>query len=146
MMKIYVASSWRTERHDEVVKALTRAGHTVYNYREPASGGHGFSWEQIDPTWQSWDAEQYCNALYRAEVQKGFWTDFDAMTDAAVFVGVEPFGVSASLELGWAAGRGKKTILLIDDKNIKPELMTKMLTFRVTSIHELIDTLEAIRK
>lgn len=80
------------------------------------------------------------------EAQKGFWTDFDAMTDAAVFVGVEPFGVSASLELGWAAGRGKKTILLIDDKNIKPELMTKMLTFRVTSIRELIDTLEAIKK
>ena len=145
-MKIYVASSWRTERHDEVVKALTRAGHTVYNYRGPASGGHGFSWDQIDPAWQSWDAEQYCNALYSVEAQKGFWTDFDAMTDAAVFVGVEPFGVSASLELGWAAGRGKKTILLIDDKNIKPELMTKMLTFRVTSIHELIDTLEAIRK
>ena len=90
--------------------------------------------------------QQYCNALYSVEAQKGFWTDFDAMTDAAVFVGVEPFGVSASLELGWAAGRGKKTILLIDDKNIKPELMTKMLTFRVTSIHELIDTLEAIKK
>ena len=145
-MKIYVASSWRAERHDEVVKALTRAGHTVYNYREPTSGGHGFSWDQIDPAWQSWDAEQYCNALYSVEAQKGFWTDFDAMTDAAVFVGVEPFGVSASLELGWATGRGKKTILLIDDKHIKPELMTKMLTFRVTSIHELIDTLEAIRK
>ena len=45
-MKIYVASSWRTPRHDEVVNALRDAGHTVYNYREPASGGHGFSWEQ----------------------------------------------------------------------------------------------------
>ena len=145
-MKIYVASSWRTERHDEVVKALTRAGHTVYNYREPASGGHGFSWEQIDPNYKNWTAQQYLQALYKEPAQRGFWRDFDAMNEASVFVGVEPFGVSASLELGWAAGRGKKTILLIDDKNIKPELMTKMLTFRVTSIRELIDTLEAIKK
>ena len=140
-MKIYVASSWRTERHDEVIEALRKARHVVYNYRES-----GFSWAQIDPEWRSWSAEQYLEALHKNEAQQGFWKDFFAMSEAEVFVGVEPFGISASLELGWAAGRGKKTILLIDDKNIKPELMTKMLTFRVASIRELINTLEAIRK
>ena len=74
-MKIYVASSWRTERHDEVVKALTRAGHTVYNYREPTSGGHGFSWEQIDPNYKNWTAQQYLQALYKEPAQRGFWRD-----------------------------------------------------------------------
>ena len=145
-MKIYVASSWRTERHDEVVEALTRAGHTVYNYREPASGGHGFSWEQIDPNYKNWTAQQYLQALYKEPAQRGFWRDFDAMNEASIFVGVGPLGNDSSCEMAWAAGRGKKTILLIDESNFSPELMSKIFTFRVTEIQDVINILEAIKK
>ena len=141
-MKIYVASSWRTERHDEVVKALRDAGHSVYNYREPPA----FAWEKVDPGWTSWNIDQYLDALNSKEASSGFWKDFDAMNAASVFVGVEPFGVSASLELGWAAGRGKTTILLANDKEVKPELMLKMLTFRTTSLSELKNLLEVIHE
>ena len=141
-MKIYVASSWRTPRHDEVVKALRDAGHSVYNYREPPA----FAWEKVDPGWTSWNIDQYLDALNSKEASSGFWKDFDAMNAASVFVGVEPFGVSASLELGWAAGRGKTTILLANDKEVKPELMLKMLTFRTTSLSELKNLLEVIHE
>ena len=141
-MKIYVASSWRTPRHDEVVKALRDAGHSVYNYREPPA----FAWEKVDPGWTSWNIKQYLDALNSKEASSGFWKDFDAMNWASVFVGVEPFGVSASLELGWAAGRGKTTILLANDKEVKPELMLKMITFRTTSISELKNLLEVIHE
>ena len=141
-MKIYVASSWRTPRHDEVVNALRDAGHTVYNYREPPA----FSWEKVDPGWTSWNIKQYLDALNSKEANSGFWKDFDAMNWASAFVGVEPFGVSASLELGWAAGRGKTTILLANDKEVKPELMLKMITFRTTSLSELKNLLEVIHE
>ena len=141
-MKIYVASSWRTPRHDEVVKALRDAGHSVYNYREPPA----FSWEKVDPGWTSWNIKQYLDALNSKEASSGFWKDFDAMNAASVFVGVEPFGVSASLELGWAAGRGKTTILLANDKEVKPELMLKMITFRTASLSELKNLLEVIHE
>ena len=141
-MKIYVASSWRTPRHDEVVKALRDAGHSVYNYREPPA----FAWEKVDPGWTSWNIDQYLDALNSKEASSGFWKDFDAMNAASVFVGVEPFGVSASLELGWAAGRGKTTILLANDKEVKPELMLKMLTFRTTSLSELKNLLEVLHE
>ena len=141
-MKIYVASSWRTPRHDEVVKALRDAGHSVYNYREPPA----FAWEKVDPGWTSWNIKQYLDALNSKEASSGFWKDFDAMNWASVFVGVEPFGVSASLELGWAAGRGKTTILLANDKEVKPELMLKMITFRTASLSELKNLLEVIHE
>ena len=141
-MKIYVASSWRTPRHDEVVKALRDAGHSVYNYREPPA----FAWEKVDPGWTSWNIDQYLDALNSKEASSGFWKDFDAMNAASVFIGVEPFGVSASLELGWAAGRGKTTILLANDKEVKPELMLKMITFRTTSISELKNLLEVLHE
>lgn len=141
-MKIYVASSWRTPRHDEVVKALRDAGHTVYNYREPPA----FAWEKVDPGWTSWNIKQYLDALNSKEASSGFWKDFDAMNWASVFVGVEPFGVSASIELGWAAGRGKTTILLANDKEVKPELMLKMITFRTASLSELKNLLEVIHE
>lgn len=141
-MKIYVASSWRTPRHDEVVKALRDAGHSVYNYREPPA----FAWEKVDPGWTSWNIKQYLDALNSKEASSGFWKDFDAMNWASVFVGVEPFGVSASIELGWAAGRGKTTILLANDKEVKPELMLKMITFRTASLSELKNLLEVIHE
>lgn len=141
-MKIYVASSWRTPRHDEVVKALRDAGHSVYNYREPPA----FAWEKVDPGWTSWNIKQYLDALNSKEASSGFWKDFDAMNWASVFVGVEPFGVSASLELGWAAGRGKTTILLANDKEVKPELMLKMITFRTASLSELKNLLEVLHE
>lgn len=141
-MKIYVASSWRTPRHDEVVNALRDAGHTVYNYREPPA----FAWEKVDPGWTSWNIDQYLDALNSKEASSGFWKDFDAMNWASVFVGVEPFGVSASIELGWAAGRGKTTILLANDKEVKPELMLKMITFRTASLSELKNLLEVIHE
>lgn len=41
MSKIYVASSWKNERLDEVVKALRADGHDVYDFRE-----HSFEWRE----------------------------------------------------------------------------------------------------
>ena len=140
-MQIYVASSWRNPRHDEAVKALREAGHKVYDYRgqDPK-----FAWEQIDPEYAKWDAPAYLNALHSRTAQEAFWRDFDALQSADAVIGIEPLGVSSALELGWAAGAGKQTFLLVGEE-VKPELMSKMVTFRVRSIQEAVAIMEALR-
>jgi hypothetical protein len=56
---------------------------------------------------------------------------------AEIFVGVQKFGRSASMEMGWASGNGKTTILLLDSG--EPELMVKMFD------HICCDTDEMLR-
>ena len=42
MAKIYVASSWRNPFYPDVVETLRKAGHDVYDFRNPPHGGSGF--------------------------------------------------------------------------------------------------------
>ena len=125
MAKIYVAASWRNERQPPLVEMLRSDGHEVYDFRNPTEGNTGFNWKEINPNWQNWTPKEYRDKLNHSVADAGFKIDMEAMKWADVFIGLPPFGRSAPLEMGWAAGRGKKTILLLD--NGEPELMVKML-------------------
>lgn len=134
-MKIYVATSWRNKKQPAIVKFLRGLGHEVYDFRNPKEGDNGFHWSEIDKEWQSWSPREYREALGHDLAVSGYKSDFDAMEWADVFVGVQPFGRSASMEMGWAAGQGKKTILLISDG--EPELMVKMFSHLCIGLPEL---------
>lgn len=123
-MKIYVASSWRNNHQQDVVRALRAHGHDVYDYRNPAPGDHGFAWSEIDPDWKSWTPERMIAALNHPASERGFANDMYALEscDACVLVG--PCGRSAHLELGYAVGAGKHTAVLLAQE--EPELMYKM--------------------
>ena len=122
--KIYVASSWRNETQPLVVKYLREDGHAVYDFKNPRPGNSGFHWTAIDPKWQDWDSAAYRDALDHPIAKAGFLSDFNAMKWADTFLLVLPCGRSAHLELGWACGQGKQTLILLD--KMEPELMTKM--------------------
>lgn len=139
--KIYVASSWRNELQPMVVDVLRSSGHEVYDFRNPAPGNFGFSWSEIDPDWKSWTPEEYRDALTHPIAERGFSLDFGAMQWADTFVCVLPCGRSAHLELGWAAGQGKKTIVFLQD--MEPELMAKMCDHLCVSLEEVLAALEA---
>lgn len=139
-MKIYVASSWRNERQPEVVRWLRKAGHEVYDFRNPQEGNHGFKWEDVDPDWQRWSMWEYRRRLSHPTAEQGYRLDFEAMQWADAFVGVMPFGRSASMEMGWAAGHGKRTILLLSDG--EPELMVKMFDRICCERQEVLDALD----
>ena len=47
MAKIYVASSWRNKYQPEVVAALRKAGHEVYDFRNPKDNPGGFHWADV---------------------------------------------------------------------------------------------------
>ena len=139
-MKIYVASSWRNNYQPEVVAALRDAGHEVYDFKNPKEGDKGFHWSEIDPDWQNWTPEKYRMGLRHPVAEECYYSDYNAMKWADVFVGVQPFGRSASLEMGWAAGAGKKTLLLLD--NGEPELMVKMCDHICIGMEEMLAALQ----
>ena len=140
MKKIYVASSWRNKRQPILVGMLRADGHEVYDFKNPDVDNKGFHWSEIDPAWQTWTPEEYKEGLNHPLAESGYEHDIDAMKWADVFIGLQPFGRSASLEMGWAAGQDKVTILLLD--NGEPELMVKMLDYICCSYEEVKQVLE----
>ncbi len=136
MAKIYVASSWRNTNQQGVVKLLRKNGHEVYDFKNPKENDKGFHWSEIDQGWKNWTPEEYRNHLSHPIVDAGYKSDFDAMSWADVFVGVQPFGRSASMEMGYGCGKRKLTILLLD--NGEPELMVKMFDHICCNMSEVL--------
>lgn len=126
-MKIYVASSWRNEFQPEVVSALRKDGHEVYDFKD----SDGFSWGEIDENWLNWTPQEYLAALDHHCANRGFNRDMTALRECDACVFVMPCGVSASMELGWAVGAGKITVAYVPAMR-EPDLMIKMCG-RVTS-------------
>lgn len=142
--KIYVASSWRNTTQPEVVNLLRDLGHEVYDFRNPEEGDNGFHWSEIDEGWENWTNEQYIQALRHPIALSGYLKDYKAMEWADTFVLVQPCGRSAHLELGWAAGRGKTTVMLLGPE-IEPELMSNMCDF-ILPAEELADLFQKYHK
>lgn len=134
--RIYVASSWRNKIQPKVVLALRKDGHSVYDFKNPAPGNNGFAWSEIDPLWQHWTARQYVDALDHPVAKRGFACDFNAMKWADTFLLVLPCGRSAHLELGWAVGTAKQTMILTRNGE-EPELMAKMCDHICVSLKEV---------
>lgn len=139
-MKIYLASSWRNPVQPEVLKFLRGAGHEVYDFRNPGPNDKGFSWSEIDPNWQDWNASEYVKALDHPMAEKGFANDFNAMKWCDAIVLLLPCGRSAHLEAGWGCGAGKGVFVLTRDGE-EPELMAKMCSGVATTIFELANML-----
>lgn len=160
-MKIYVASSWRNDFQPAVVTLLRTAGFEVYDFRHPHPDDNGFHWTEVDHNWRRWTPRQYVEALEHPIAQRGFTNDMDALRACDACVLVLPCGRSAHLELGWAAGAGKRTYVLMDGNGhsyddrpcsacgdmdgchggIEPELMYRMLDGIACSPGELLGML-----
>ena len=135
--KIYVASSWRNEHQEALVKELRILGYEVYDFKHPG-GASGFQWSKIDEDWQNWTMEQYRCALQDDYAKFGFNRDFDAMKAADICVLCLPCGRSAHLEAGWMKGAGKRVIAFIwPEDRIEPELMYGLLDGVALCIQDL---------
>jgi nucleoside 2-deoxyribosyltransferase len=75
-------------------------------------------------------------------VEQGFQYDMSALRECDAVVMVQPCGRSAALELGWACGSGKATIVLLAEG--EPELMLKMADHFCLSVEEVVVALEGI--
>ncbi len=142
-MKIYVASSWRNERQPEAVERLRKEGHEVYDFRHPhmgpGQGSVGFHWSDIDPDWMVWSPKLFRSALNHQVAVDGFTSDLTGMKWADTGVLVMPCGRSAHLELGWLAGAGKRTVILLADG--EPELMYGLADDICVDLDEVVQAL-----
>ena len=141
MLNVYVASSWRNELQPAVVTKLRQAGYGVYDFRNPRHGDSGFHWSEIDPDWQSWTPNLYRAYLQHPLAEAGYQSDMEALAHCDAVVAVQPFGRSASLELGWACGARKLTILLLASG--EPELMIKMCDHICVTMDEVLVALNS---
>jgi hypothetical protein len=140
--KIYVASSWRNEQQPRIVATLRAAGHEVYDFRNPEPGSKGFGWSQLQlGDWKTWTPADVRVALQHPVAQRGFGLDHAAMEWADTFVMVLPCGRSAHLELGWACGARKRTIILQTEIQ-EPELMYLEADAICVSIDEMLQALK----
>lgn len=141
-MKIYVASSWRNERQQHVVRALREAGHDVYDFRNP---DHAFPWKACATEDQLKDPRRFRDEVLSHPIAlAGFQHDMEALASADATVLVLPCGRSAHLELGYATGQKRKTVVLLDDPISEPELMYLACTTLTTSIDETVEVLGAL--
>ena len=137
---VYVASSWRNNYYSDVVAKLREAGYNVYDFRNPPSGDPGFKWGSIDPNFMDWTPSQYRDMLHHPKAERQFHNVIEAMEACDVCVLVLPCGRSAHTEAGWFAGKGKRVLTYIPEKQ-EPELMYKLFDDVCCSIKELIEAL-----
>ena len=139
MKKVYVASSWRNIHHPGVVAEIRAAGIPTYDFRHPGPS-YGFSWKECaadGEDWQKWTMREYIAALQHPRAVEGFSVDMCAMRNASAVVLVQPCGRSSHLELGWAAGRGIPTCILLQEGE-EAELMNKMVDKLACTIDEVV--------
>ena len=136
-----MASSWRNEFYPEVVEALRRAGHEVYDFRNPPSGDEGFKWSCVAENYMEWSPQVYREQLEHPKAVRQFDNDIKAMEACDTCVLVLPCGRSAHTEAGWFAGRGRTVVVYIPVRQ-EPELMYKLFSAVCCSMDELVETLK----
>jgi hypothetical protein len=144
-MRIYVASSWRNVHQPKVVEVLRAAGHEVYDFRNPDPSdptNDGFSWQEVDPEWTNGapvTVERWRRMVDHPKAIKGYGLDLGALKWCEACVYVLPCGRSASFEVGFAMGQGKRCVVLAFEPT-EPELMFREAAI-VGSLAEMLDAL-----
>jgi hypothetical protein len=140
--KIYIASSWRNQHQNSVVRACRALGHEVYDFKNPKEGDYGFSWDQIDIDWKNWTPQQYILKLDTEIADKGFDNDMKGLIWCDTCILLLPCGRSAHLEAGWCAGQGKNVLIFISNEKFEPDLMYKMAQLVTHKIEDIYDHLK----
>lgn len=146
--RIYLASSWRNPHYFAALDALRSAGHEVYDFRNPAPGQKGFAWRDCGgqaaedgPGNGAQTIPSYLEAIHSERAEQGFMLDKMALEWCDTCVLALPCGRSAHLELGYAAGQGKDTYVLLHEDKFEPELMYLLNTAICTDVQQIIDRL-----
>lgn len=142
----YIASSWRNRHQPGVVTAIREVGFNCYDFRNPAPGEHGFSWQEVDPEWQMGekvDIRRWHAMSSHARARAGYRLDAGAIQAATFCVLVLPSGRSAHLEAGQFAHRPGKRLVVFMPESEEPDLMYLDANAVVGSIAEVIGLLRS---
>ncbi len=133
---IYVAGSMSNRSGVlEVSRRLRSAGHEVFNdWIMPG--------EEADAKWQEFEQAQgrtFLEALYAPHANNAFQFDKRHLDCADAFVLVLPCGKSGHLELGYVAGKGKPTYILLNGEPEKWDVMYLFAKLVCPSLDVLVD-------
>lgn len=143
-MKLYVATSWKNEKYKPVVECLKLYGHQVWNWRNPPTGGNGFSWNQADiglginP--EECTTEELLAIYKHPAAEAGFASDMSGLFWCEGVVLLLPCGNSAHMEAGYARGCGKPLYILRPTAT-KADLMHMMALHIVDNLDGLLNLL-----
>lgn len=136
-MKVYVIGSLRNPNIPVVANELRKAGFDAFD-----------DWYSVGPEaddkWQEYEKQRgrsYKEALQGAHAQDVFHFDKRNLDDSDAAVLVYPAGKSAHLELGYTAGKGKPTFILLDKEPERFDVMTLFATGVVGTVGELVEKL-----
>ncbi|KKM84668.1 hypothetical protein LCGC14_1296760 [marine sediment metagenome] len=130
--RIYLASSWRNPWYPVALAKLREAGFEVYDFRDDAA----FQWSDIKYTWLMWTPEEAREAMSDPRVRRAFNADKAAIDACDVLILLLPCGASAHTEFGYAAGQGKRTLIVLpvndyeSTKGIDPRGLTYLMDNR----------------
>lgn len=114
-MRVYLVGSLENPIILQATNALTDAGFEVFSDWFAAGADADYAWA----TYEKGRGRPYRAALQSPAAQNVFRFDLRNLLSADVVVQVMPSGKSASWELGFAAGRGKPTFILMDEPSKK---------------------------
>jgi len=140
MKRVYLIGSLRNPVVPELGRTLRRAGLEVFDDWHAAG-------PEADDHWQKYEqarGHSFIQALKGAAAQHVFAFDRENLdaSDAAVLI--LPAGKSGHLELGYMAGKGKKTYILIDKEPDRFDVMYCFATGVFTSPNALSAELQRV--
>lgn len=138
---IYVTGSLRNPAVPQVAASLRSEGHEVWDDWFAAG-------EHADSAWQAYEqgrGRYYVEALSGDAAWHVFSFDYEHLAEADTVVLVMPAGRSAHLELGWAAGQGKRTYVLFDGEPERWDVMYAFCDGVYTDSKALVEGLRRTR-
>lgn len=139
-MKIYIIGALKNPRVPELANELSARGHTTFaDWYSPGP--------EADTYWQEYERARgrgYREAIYGPHAVHVFAFDRHYLDECDAAVMVMPAGKSAHLELGYAAGRGKRTFVLFDAEPDRFDLMYLFAERVVFSVDELVEALNTM--
>lgn len=145
MARIYISSSWRNRYQPELVAALRRRGHEVYDFRHP-KGRHDHNvWDGVsnrlgygaDYEAGNLTPEQFRQMLTDTEAAVRFKEHYSAMQAADTCILLLPCERSSHVEAGAMSMMGKRVFVMDMSQETKPELMYLMFNDYFYSLDDL---------
>jgi hypothetical protein len=136
--RIYLASNFKNRDYPAILTALRDAGHHCFDFRSDDNAAtFGSDQGYVDPNWAKYTPDAI--RKFEPTAVACFSRDYNALSWASVVVGIYPAGISATAEVFWAAGQGKRVIIYLGSGS-RGELMFGLLGHGniVTSIPELL--------
>lgn len=142
-MRIYVASSWKNEKRCLLIaKVLRDWGHEVDCFCDASSGRYVFNYQELGDV----SKMNAVSALEEPKVIRAFQEDKHWLDWAECVVLLLPSGKSAHLEAGYAAGRGKKLVILGEFPKGEMDVMYGFAQYLVRNIDELEEALNRLER